>query len=81
MREVYGAPYGASELAHPLITPDEAKDAQTAICRLHKGRINQGLTSGDFYGRVLFCPIGQQYWRLTPRKSGMYASLSFPKGL
>ncbi len=76
-----GLDYPASPIAHPPIRPPECKDADTAICRYHKGRISQGLTASDFYGRVLFCPIGQQYWRLTPRVPGMFAPLSFPKGL
>ena len=81
MRDVYGAPYGASELAEPLITPDEARDAETAVCRVHKGKIADGLAFGDYYGRAYFCPVGNMYWRLTSQVSGMMAPLRFPKGL
>ena len=81
MRDVYGARYGASELAEPLITPDEVDNVQTAVCRVHKGHITHGLAAGDFYGRVLWCPIGKMYWRLTERVSGMNSPLKFPKGL
>lgn len=81
MRPVYGAPHEASELAEPLITPDEAKRAETAVCRVHKGRIGDQLADGDFYGRVYFCPIGSMYWRLTKHLSGLQAPLKFPKGL
>jgi hypothetical protein len=81
MRPVYGAPYEASELAEPLITPEEAKAADTAVCRVHKGRIADGLAAGDYYGRVLWCPIGSMYWRLTKHLSGLQAPLKFPKGL
>lgn len=81
MRDVYGAPHGASELAEPLVTPDEAKDAPTAVCRIHKGRIADQLAAGDFYGCVYWCPIGGMYWRLTRHVSGMHMPLTFPRGL
>lgn len=81
MREVYGSPFGASELAEPLITPEEARAAETSLCRIHRGRILNGLGAGDYYGRVLWCPIGRMYWRLQKRTPGMFAPLSFPKGL
>ncbi len=81
MRDVYGAPYGASELAEPLIAADEVKDVETAVCRVHKGHISRGLSAGDYYGRVLWCPIGRMYWRLTQQMAGMNAPLQFPKGL
>lgn len=81
MRDVYGAQYGASELAEPLITPDEAKDAPTTVCRIHKGHISNGLAAGDYYGRVYYCPIGNMLWRLTERLNGMNVPLRFPRGL
>jgi hypothetical protein len=82
MRDVYGARYGASELAEPLITPDEVEgDVPTTVCRIHKGHIANGLAAGDRYGRVYYCPIGKMLWRLTERVSGMNSPLRFPKGL
>jgi hypothetical protein len=81
MRDVYGAAYGASELAEPLVTSEEAKGAETAVCRIHKGRIADQLADGDYYGRVYYCPIGGMLWRLTRHVSGMSAPLNFPKGL
>lgn len=81
MRDVYGASYGASELAEPLITPEEVTDVATAVCRVHKGHIANGLAAGDYYGRVYYCPIGRMLWRLTERVSGMNTPLRFPKGL
>lgn len=82
MRDVYGAPHGASELAEPLITPDEVEGgAETTVCRVHKGHITNGLAAGDHYGKVFWCPIGRMYWRLTQRLSGMNVPLRFPKGL
>jgi hypothetical protein len=81
MRDVYGAPYGASELAEPLITPDEVKDVETAVCRMHKGHITHGLAAGDYYGKVFWCPIGRLYWRLSEHVSGMTAPLRFPRNL
>jgi hypothetical protein len=81
VRPVYGAPHEASELAEPLVIPDEAAKAETAVCRAHKGRIADQLADGDYYGRVYFCPIGRMYWRLTKHLSGLQAPLKFPKGL
>ena len=81
MRDVYGAPYGASELAEPLITPEEVIDVPTAVCRIHKGHITHGLAAGDYYGRVYYCPIGRMLWRLSERVSGMNVPLQFPRGL
>jgi hypothetical protein len=81
MRDVYGAMYGASELAEPLVTPDEVKNVETAVCRVHKGHIANGLAANDYYGRVYYCPIGSMYWRLTQRIAGMNAPLKFPRNL
>lgn len=81
MRPVYGADYGASDLAEPLILPEEAASAETAVCRIHKGRIGEQLAAGDHYGRVYFCPVGRMLWRLTRQVSGMHVPLNFPQGL
>lgn len=81
MRDVYSAPYGASELAEPLITPDEVANVETAVCRVHKGHITNGLAAGDYYGRVLWCPVGGMYWRLTKQLAGMNSPLTFPRNL
>ncbi len=81
MRDVYGASYGASELAEPLVTAEEARNAPTAVCRIHKGRIADQLADGDYYGQVYWCPIGAMYWRLTRHVSGMHTPLTFPRGL
>jgi hypothetical protein len=81
MRPVYGAPYEASELAEPLVTPEETKGVETAVCRVHKGRIADQLAAGDYYGRVYFCPIGRMYWRLTQHLSGLQAPMKFPRNM
>lgn len=81
MRDVYGAPYGASELAEPLITADEVHNVGTAVCRVHKGHIAHGLAAGDHYGKVYWCPIGSMYWRLTKQVAGMHSPLRFPRNL
>lgn len=80
MREVAGMPYPISDASRP-ISPDECAQVDTAICRLHGGRIRDGLAVGDFYGRVYLCPIGRTYWRLEKQQSGMSAPLKFPKGM
>lgn len=68
-----------SPLARPPIQPDEAKNADTAICRNHKGLIT---VTGDVEGRVFFCPIGKSYWRYQMNEPGMYSPLSYgPTGV
>jgi hypothetical protein len=79
MREI-GLAFPAAD-AIPPILPDEARAAETAICRLHKGRIAEGLTSTDRYGQVYLCPVGRSFWRLSKGEDGMHKPLRFPKGL
>ena len=67
-------PYPRSDAADPAITVEEARAAQTSICRLHNGLIRE---TGDKDGAVFFCPIGRQYWRYTKQDSGMYAPLPY----
>lgn len=76
-----GLDYPASPLAKPPIRGPEAVNAPTAICRMHNGRIAHGLAAGDYYGMVLYCPVGKMYWRLQERIPGLFAPLKFPKGL
>lgn len=54
----------------------EAQAADTAICRIHNGLINQ---TGDREGSVWFCPIGGQFWRYTKEVSGFNRPLRYPK--
>jgi hypothetical protein len=68
-------PYPRSSLAEPPIATDEARAADIAICRYHKGLITQ---TGDQDGRVFFCPIGREYWRYTKQVSGMFKPLNYP---
>jgi hypothetical protein len=79
MREI-GLDYPASD-AIPPILPEEARNAEPALCRLHKGRIAIQLADGDFYGKVFFCPVGRSYWRLSKQQDGMLKPLKFPKGM
>lgn len=65
-----------SPLARPPIQPDEAKCAETAICRNHKGLIT---VTGDVDGAVFLCPIGRQYWRYSSERGSMYTPLTYPK--
>lgn len=69
----------ASDLARPPISATETVDAETAICRNHKGLICE---TGDIDGRVFFCPIGKSYWRYQRIVNGMYAPLKYgPTGV
>lgn len=79
MRDI-GLPYSVSE-ADPPISGEEAQGAATAICRVHGGLIADHLSDGDHYGKVYLCPIGQSYWRLTAKVSGLHRPLQFPQGL
>jgi hypothetical protein len=74
---VWGLPYPSSELAEPQITPDEARAAETAICRWHKGMIAHSPIESDVEGKTFFCPIGRQYWRYTKQISGFVKPLAY----
>lgn len=65
-----------SSLARPPIQPHEAERAEESICRNHDGLV---LVTGDREGRVMFCPIGREYWRYTKQQTGMFAPLSYEK--
>lgn len=62
---------GFSALARPPVQPQEAESADTAICPYHNGLIRE---TGEREGRVLFCPIGRQYWRYTRNPGSGFAS-------
>jgi hypothetical protein len=66
-------PHPVSSLADPPISIEEAKTAETAICRWHGSQY----THLNVEGRVYFCPIGGQLWRHSAKQSGMYALLRF----
>jgi hypothetical protein len=70
-------PYRRSEIADPPITTDEARAADIAVCRMHKGLIAESPTPSDTEGRVYFCPIGKTYWRYSKRANQMYAPLRY----
>jgi len=74
-------PFPRSEIADPPIAMDEARAADTAICRRHNGRIKTDPTQGDVEGRVYFCPIGRQYWRYSKQGGGFLnlPPLRYPK--
>lgn len=73
--------YPRSDLAEPLMTVDEARGAETAICCLHNGRIKTEPTQSDVDGRVYLCPIGRQYWRYRKQGGGFLKlpPLRYPK--
>jgi len=79
MRDI-GLDYPAADADEP-ITPPEAEGARHTVCRMHNGLIRRGLTLGDRWGQVYFCPVGRMYWRLERHMGGMYAPLNFPKGM
>jgi hypothetical protein len=72
-------PYPRSDLAEPPITIEEARAAETANCRRHRGLIATSPLPSDVHGRVYFCGSGRQYWRHDSHSGGMYAPLRFPK--
>ena len=72
-------PYRRSELAAPLITPQEARAASISICRHHNGRIASLPTQDDHEGRVYFCPIGAMYWRYSKRPNDFWRPLDYPR--
>jgi hypothetical protein len=57
---------------------DEPDDA-VAICPNHNGRIAQGLSAGDYYGKRYWCPIGREHWTLTEHSNDMRRPLNYPK--
>lgn len=66
-----------SSLARPPIQPHEIEGAQHSICPFHNGLVRE---SGDVEGRVMWCPVGREYWRYTRKANGgMHAPLSYPK--
>jgi hypothetical protein len=66
-------PHAASSLADPPVTMDEARAAETAICRWHGSQYGHL----NVEGRVYLCPIGGQLWRHNGSQSGMHAPLRF----
>jgi hypothetical protein len=75
MRDIGGFP--VSELAMPMIRPDEAMGAPHALCPAHGSQ----LTHLNEPGAVLFCPAGMMYWRASKGGQGMHSRLSWPKGM
>lgn len=66
-------PHPASSLADPPITPEEARTAETAICRWHGSQY----AHLNVEGRAYYCPMGGQLWRHSNQQSGMYAPLRY----
>ena len=64
-------PYPRSDSADPPISIDEARAADASTCCWHNGRIKTDPTSSDVEGRVYFCPIGREYWRLSKHEGGL----------
>ena len=75
MRDIGGFPI--SELAMPMIRPDEAAGADRALCPWHSVKfihLNQE-------GKVYYCPAGAMFWRYSKRTNGFHAQLRFPRNL
>lgn len=70
-----GGRFPVADNAVPSITLGEIVDIDTAICRYHGGRIANGLAAGDFYGKVMYCPLGGMAWRLTKTMNQMMVPL------
>lgn len=62
--DAWSLPHPSSSLADPPISVAEAQAAETATCRWHHGHISHTRVTSDAWGKVYFCPIGRQYWRL-----------------
>ena len=54
-----------SDLADPPIQPAEIDGVETAICPIHGGLLKYGRTLQDQVGKIYFCPVGAQVWRLS----------------
>lgn len=66
-----------SSLARPPIQPDEAEHAQHSICPFHNGLVRE---TGDVEGKVMYCPVGKEFWRYTAKPvNAMYSPLPYPK--
>lgn len=76
MRDI-GLAHPVSEAAFPPIRPDEAKDAELAICPYHKSRF----VDLNVEGRVYLCPIGRMLWRASKQQGGMYKPLKFARNM
>lgn len=63
-----------SGLASPAIQPWEAERAEHSICFAHGAERNLGW---HVDGRVFFCPLGKEFWRVGSRKGGMYDPLPY----
>ena len=63
-------PYPRSSLADPMITFAEARAAEISICCRHNGRVKTDRLPTDTEGRVFWCPIGREYWRLSKGEGG-----------
>jgi hypothetical protein len=55
-------PVNISRDAKPPITQKETEGAEGSVCRWHGGIIGRFPAPAQ-YGKVFFCPIGQQFWR------------------
>ncbi len=70
-----------STLARPPIMPNEIERAEAAICPHHDGLIAYRPGAADKPGRVYFCPVGREYWRLAAgQRDGFTSPLRYPKG-
>lgn len=66
-----------SDIARPPIQAHEIEGVDHAICPNHGGLIRE---TGDRAGRVLFCPIGMEYFRYQPNSGASFSSsLPYPK--
>jgi hypothetical protein len=75
MRDIGGFPM--SELAMPMIRPDEAMGAPHALCPAHGSKF----THMNQVGAVMFCPQGLMYWRASSRQNGFHSQLRWPRGM
>ncbi|MGH3426304.1 MAG: hypothetical protein ACRD3Q_15855 [Terriglobales bacterium] len=69
--------HAPSALADPPISAEEAHAADHATCRWHHGHITHTRVTGDAWGKVYFCPIGRQYWRLSQELNDFLRPLQF----
>lgn len=75
--EAVTLPYPRSKLADPLISEQEALNAQPTVCPWHKGRIAHSPTPSDWDGKVYFCPVGKQFWRYSTKVNELLRPLRY----
>ena len=72
-----GLHHPVSDFAMPPIRPDEARDAEIALCPAH----TSGRDHLNVDGRAYFCPMGGQFWRASRRQNGFHTQLVWPRGM